>query len=375
MVFTINSSVIVFKKNKKMSYPFYHYKNWFFNDRVTSKEKRLSEHDKWEDVKYKLDEVNLISQPIDKNDLQSQWLTLKNGSEFIDNALDVSDFPYYRGRKGIEPLGAKGVFVLNDVKKSNNLLNVNTDFSRQRRKDILDKGPIQRKIEEKYVFPMIGGRNMDRWLIKDYTFILLPHTSEFKYGLPEEKLVRDAPLTFDFLTFYKKELLATRIQNGKRFDKDKHPFYRLDNVGTYTFSPYKVIWKEQTKSMSAVVISTFDEIKTEKDKELFSKDKLVMIDSKILYLSLDDKYEAHYVCGILNSESIREILDGYAIETNRGIDVLKYIKIPKFDKNNNLHQKIANASIELHNIAKTTNKDNIKTKEIELNDLIQELYT
>ncbi|USH22151.1 hypothetical protein K9E56_00235 [Staphylococcus pseudintermedius] len=52
----------------------------------------------------------------------------------MDSALDVKGESNYRGRKGIEPLGAKGVFVLTDVRKEENLLNVTTDFSRQRRK-------------------------------------------------------------------------------------------------------------------------------------------------------------------------------------------------------------------------------------------------
>lgn len=375
MVFTINSSVIVFKKGEEMVYPFSNYNNWSFKDALTQKQKKLNPHDNWEDIHFKLNSHHLIAQPIDKNDKQSQWLTLKNNTDFINNVLNINGEPNYRGRKGIEPLGAKGVFVLAEVKRKNNLLNVTTDFSRQRRKDILEKGPIQRNIEEEFVYPMIGGRNMERWLVRDYTFLLLPHTIEYKYGIPEEQLVETAPSTFDFLTYYKEEVLATRIQNGKRFDKNKHPFYRLDNVGEYTFSPYKVIWKEQTKSMSAVVISSFDNIKLDEDINLFSHDKLVMIDSKILYLSLDTKEEAHFVCGLLNSESIREILDGYAIETNRGIDVLKFINIPKYDNFNPLHAQISETSMQLHKIAKNKNEKLLKVKENTLDNLVKKLYS
>lgn len=374
MVFTINSSVIVFNKGKKMIYPFLNYNNWSFKDKLLKKEKKLNPHDNWKDVRFKLNCEQLVAQPINRQDTQSQWLTIKNSTEFMDSALDVKGESNYRGRKGIEPLGAKGVFVLTDVRKEENLLNVTTDFSRQRRKDILEKGPIQRNIEEEFVYPMIGGRNMERWLVRNYTFLLLPHTQDYKYGIPEEKLVEIAPLTFDFLTHYKKEVLATRIQNGKRFDKDKHPFYRLDNVGIYTFSPYKVIWKEQTKSMAAVVISSFNDIKSFEDDKLFSGDKLVMLDSKVLYLSLDTKEEAHYVCGLLNSKSIREILDGYAIETNRGIDVLKFINIPKYDRNNELHNQIARTSMELHEIAKNGNESKLEVKECELDSLVKKLY-
>lgn len=39
MVFTINSSVIVFKKGEEMVYPFSNYNNWSFKDALTQKQK------------------------------------------------------------------------------------------------------------------------------------------------------------------------------------------------------------------------------------------------------------------------------------------------------------------------------------------------
>lgn len=126
--------------------------------------------------------------------------------------------------------------------------------------------------------------------------------------------------------------------------------------------------------MAAVVISSFNDIKSFEDDKLFSGDKLVMLDSKVLYLSLDTKEEAHYVCGLLNSKSIREILDGYAIETNRGIDVLKFINIPKYNQNNELHNQIARISMELHEIAKNGDESKLEIKEYELDSLIKKLY-
>ena len=65
-----------------------------------------------------------------------------------------------------------------------------------------------------------------------------------------------------------------------------------------------------------------------------------------------NEMEAYYVCGIINSKNIRDVIDGYAIDTNRGIDVLKYIAIPKYDQNNELHLKIATISKEIHQKAK-----------------------
>lgn len=77
--------------------------------------------------------------------------------------------------------------------------------------------------------------------VKNNEFILVPHSKEHKYGIPEEKLAEDSPLTFKWLRYYREGLYKSRCQNGKFFNPEIHPFYRLDNIGDYTFSPYKVL--------------------------------------------------------------------------------------------------------------------------------------
>lgn len=90
--------------------------------------------------------------------------------------------------------------------------------------------------------------------------------------------------------------------------------------------------------MSAVVVSSYYESIPEANKDIFSQDKPIVVDSKVLMLDVYDELEAYYVCGIINSPSVTEVVDGYAISTNRGVDVLKYIAIPKYDRTRNLHE-------------------------------------
>lgn len=96
------------------------------------------------------------------------------------------------------------------------------------------------------------------------------------------------------MRYYQKELIETRIQNGKFCNHKLHPFYRLDNVGEYTYAPYKVLWKEQTSSMSAVVVSSYNKSIPNADTSLFSKDKKVVVDSKVLMLGLYDERSLYY---------------------------------------------------------------------------------
>lgn len=347
-LFTIPAVAIKFKKNIAMEYPMNDY-NIFSQ---VGRKSKIDTHSNWDDVNKKLSVEVLSAQPVDMSDNQSAWLTLRDMT-FANNVLDSTKPRYYKGRKGIEPAGAKGVYILKEPRKCDDgLLEIENDITRQRRKDIKAKGINKGKIEETYIYPMLGGRNISKWKVKSNEFMLVPHTSQYKYGIPEEELAKKCPETYQWLDFYHDELLKTRIQNGKFFNPETQPFYRLDNVGEYTYSPYKVLWKEQTGSMSAVVVSTYYNSIPNPNTDIFTNDKIIVVDSKVLMLDVYDEEEAYYVCGIINSPNITSIIDGYAVSTNRGVDVLKYVAIPKFNKDNKLHMEISKLSKEIHILAK-----------------------
>lgn len=367
-LFTIPAVAIKFKKGEVMKYPMNDY-NVFSQ---IGRKSKIDTHSNWEDVRKKLSVEVLSAQPVDMNNKQSAWLTL-NDMTFANNVLDSSKPRYYKGRKGIEPAGAKGVYILKEPHKSNNgLLEIENDITRQRRQDIIDKGINKGKIEEKYIYPMLGGRNIAKWKVKSNEFMLVPHTPHYKYGIPEEELAKECPETYQWLDFYHDELLKTRIQNGKFFNPNTQPFYRLDNVGEYTYSPYKVLWKEQTGSMAAVVVSTYYNSIPNPNPNIFSEDKPIVVDSKVLMLDVYDEAEAYYVCGIINSPNVTAVIDGYAVSTNRGVDVLKYVAIPKFDKNNKLHASISNLSKNIHNLAKE--EKDYSTMETKLQEEVYKLF-
>ena len=371
-LFTIPTVAIKFGKGSSMQYPMEQYR--FYKQK--GRKSKIDSHADWKQVSDMVEYSDCLAQPVDKDDLQSAWLTLEDMT-FANNVVNPDIKRIYKGRKGIEPAGAKGVYILLKPRKvRDGYLEITNDMSRQRRQDIIDKGVHRGVVEEKYIYPMLGGRNIARWMVKSNEYMIVPHSAEHKYGIPEVTLAREAPETFQWLSFYHDELLDTRIQNGKFFNPDLQPFYRLDNVGEYTYSPYKVLWKEQTGSMSAVVVSTYRNSIPDADLDLFSEDKPVVVDSKVLMLDLYDEMEAYYVCGIINSPSVIEVVDGYAISTNRGVDVLKYIAIAKYDNANIVHKKIAEISKKIHDRMKeTAGKADITALEKELNEEVHKLFS
>lgn len=367
-LFTVPTIAIKFIKGELMSYPLNKYKIF----KQIGKRKKIDSHASWESVKDSIKVETISAQPVDQADLQSAWITLKDLT-FANKVLDRSKDRFYKGRKGIEPAGAKGVFILEKpIKQGTNKILIKNDISRQRRTDIKNRGAHKGIIESSLVYPMIGGRNISKWKVKSCEFMLVPHSPQYKYGIPEEILASDFPDTFRWLNFYHDELLESRIRNGKFFDPIKNPFYRLDNIGDYTYAPYKVLWKEQTSEMSAVAVSTYCESIPNADVNLFSEDKIIVVDSKVLMLGLYNADEAYYVCGIINAQCVTTIIDAYAIATNRGVDVLKYIAIPKYDSTNPQHIKISKISKIIHK--KAAENISYSEEENKLNQLVYRLF-
>ena len=305
---TVRTIGVLFEKNKSMSYPMNAWFEWTYKKKVP-----FEAHFSWNHVSEYIENRKLSAKPIDESDIQSSWLTLEADEiALVNKVLLNGTASVYKGRKGIEPAGAKGVYVLKTPSKNKDgSLNIINDMSRQRRKDLKSKGEQKGTIEDTFVYPMLGGRNIQRWKVVSNEFMLVPHKIDTPYGLDETILATEAPQTYMWLEYYRDGLLATRIQNGKFYNPDTQPWYRLDNVGDYTFADYKVIWKEQASSFAAVAIGNYSSLPNA-DLDLFDKkDKPVVVDSKVLMLATETMEEAYYVSAILNSKSIRDIIDAY----------------------------------------------------------------
>ena len=355
------TSVYVFEKNKKMTYPM---ENYFECYNMTSN--KIAFEDSYSTVKNKIGFEKLSAQPINNN-LRSPWLTIKN-SLFVKLEKYLGKSPY-KGRKGIEPCGAKGIYLI-DIKKSvGNNVHIENLIERSRLQKAKDLGVFPGVVEKDLIYPMAGGRNIDKWGLNSYLYIVVPHNSsgESKYrGIDDKVLKVKYKKTYDWLFYFKDLLLETRIRSGKFFDKDQFPWYRLDNVGDYTYMPYKVLWREQSKEMTATVVSSVD------DKYLGNK--LVLSDSKVLYVSFETEEEAHYLCGILNSRIIGEIIEAYTIDIQKGVDIVKNINIPEFDKSNKDHIKMSELSKNAHNFYKSKDNKQLVSTELKIEILTPKIF-
>ena len=141
-LFTIPTTAI--KKGIRMTYPMGDYCVF---EQIGRKSK-IDSHRKWAFVEQILESETLMVQPVDQNDVQSAWLTLKNLS-FANKVLDRSKPRFYRGRKGIESAGAKGVYILKKPQKAQDgFIRIENDITRQRRRDIKEKGRTKAQLKK-----------------------------------------------------------------------------------------------------------------------------------------------------------------------------------------------------------------------------------
>ena len=139
------------------------------------------------------------------------------------------------------------------------------------------------------------------------------------------------PLTKKYFMDFKIEL-----ENRKgftSFDNKIHLkfYYALQRIGDYTFEPYKVAWRYIAKEFTPCVIESVT------DKYLGVKNSIP--NEKVIYIGLEQREEAYYLCGLLSSKAIREIINGFIVNIQISPSTINNIKLPKFDKENRKHLK------------------------------------
>jgi hypothetical protein len=134
------------------------------------------------------------------------------------------------------------------------------------------------------------------------------------------------------------EDFKTALQDRKGFTTfDKHiqlaNYYAIQRIGDYTFAPYKVAWRYICKEFRPAVIEYAD------DKYLGKKN--IIPNEKIIFVGLQDRQEAYYLCGLLSSTLYRQTIENYMIGTQITPSIISRLNLPKFDKNNEFHLKIS----------------------------------
>lgn len=315
------SLVVLTKGSQETKYPL----PWF----VWSKSARIKSTDTLKDVMENTQRAQLCAHPVKGSG--SPWLTLHE--DRLQECLTYtgeSVAKEYRGRKGIcTDLNGLYFGSIGGHGLSGKMALFTNQFGT--RGKTVDLSPVTVKLESELLYPIALGREIHPFCWDSSgVYGIVPQQTQKGYS--EEEMLSRFPKSLSYFSAYK-ALLEER-SSYKRYNQGA-PFYSAFNVGEYSFAPYKVCWREISGCLQSCVL-------TEKDG------KVVVPDHKIYFVPLYDEAEAYYLCGMLNTSIVNEIVSNYAESTQIGTHIFDYVNISKFNPANATHSRIAKISKDAH---------------------------
>jgi len=346
------TAVMVLKKGLPNRYPV-PYTVWRKKGRV-----RFSYDSSLEEVISATRRLSFFAEPVDSSDMTSPWLTTHKGAlQAVHKVLGKSD---YTGHAGVYTGGANAVYWVEIVAERPDGLVIIRNITEGAKRKVPE---VTEVIEPNLIYPLLRGRDVQRWNAEPSAFILLTHKRGMRLkAITEENMHQAYPHTWTYLKRFE-QVLRERVAFRRYFTRkgrngnvvETGPFYSMFDVGDYTFAPWKVVWLGfGARTMKVAVVSTFD------GKPIMSNQAMHP------FIALEDEGEAHYVCAAMNSSPFELAVRAHTQEGGKSFaqsNILDHICIPKQDPANEVHQALAKASKEAHEAV--AGGDEIRLAEIE----------
>jgi len=262
----------------------------------------------------------------------------------------------YRAREGANTGGANAVFWIEVVRRSRGLITIRNITEGARKQVPATEG----EVESNLIYPLLRGRNVQRWSTATEHSILVTHRPGMKLrAVPEAEIQAYFPGAFSYLTRF--ETLLRERPAYKRYFKPDAPFYSLFNIGEYTFAPWKIVWREQALPFTAAVAGP-------------AGGTVPVPDHKLMIVPVDSEMEAHYVCGALNSLPVSAAVAAYAVQTQIATHVLEHIAVPQFRREDPIHRGLAAASQRAHTAVRNNASTHLDRAETAVNEWAARLW-
>lgn len=251
--------------------------------------------------------------------------------------------PPYQAREGTNTGGANGIYWLEPVPEPAQGLPQapSTEPAGQKRmRNIPSLGrkevpQVTSVLERPLLYPLLRGRDVRPWHASPSLELLMVQDPVLRQGIPEAQLRAQAPAVYAYLEHFR-PLLATRPLFLRFFGDTDAPWYSLYNVGTYTFSPWKVVWREQGQSLQAAVVGPHVD------------GRPIIPDHKLMLVACDSADEAHYLCARLMTPRTRLLARALGTRTSAPPRVLEQLSLEKFDPADPRHQQWVALSKQAH---------------------------
>ena len=304
--------------------------------------------------------------PVEEKSPDSAWMEVSQSvHSVLRKVMRPSSYKAYEGTL----TGADGIYLVKVLRREGSRAVVENLASTSKK----EVKKVTVPVEASLLHPIVRGRDVQRWFSRPEFEIIATHDATDGAVISESAMKIDYPMTYSYLLSFKPNLSRRQIKPFLGSKKKSLPFYTLDNIGERNFANHKVVWKHISGKVSGkaalecAVISPTDGTST-------------MTTHGLMYIPFKDENEAHYVCAILNSSIARLVVMSYALEVHVTTDVVDYVHVPDYNKNNALHQKLASLSREAHHVANSTAavphglNEKLQLIEKEIDETVSDLY-
>lgn len=330
------TSVFVLRKGEVTRYPV-PYTYW---QKITRG--RLDYDSTLEEVMTQTRRIQFHAAPVDVADPTSAWLTARpKALEAVRKVLGQSEYQAHAGAC----TWANAIYWLETLTERPDGPVVVRNFTEGAKREVEE---ITVDLEPDLLYPLLRGRDVQRWQAEPSLHILMMQDPETRRGIEEITVQTRWPRTWAYLKRFEKPLRArsgfTRYftrkdARGKLVETG--PFYSIFNVSDYTFASWKVVWPNMGDRLDAAVVSTH-------------KGKSVVPQHIVTLLSCESAEEAHYVAAMVNSTPFQFSAHAYSQSGGKSFatpQILENVRIPRYDPANPTHRQLAALSREAHALA------------------------
>lgn len=239
----------------------------------------------------------------------------------------------YKARSGVEFTPAEVYFIepVKSVHSKKSYLFKPAKFKNSKIKS-LNKLPVQ--LETEFIRPVIKAPTIVPFgFIENSNYCVFPYENSVSKSAEPTILSKKSPNLLKYFSNNKK-IIGKQSKRSLTISRGT-AFYSLSKVGSYTYSPYKVTFRDNTK-LSAAVVETI--------KTPWGEDIMPICAKHCPYISKDktgrdiSEDEAYFLCGILNTPIVQQYFK-FTYST-RSYSINFNIKMPLYDKANKYHKNI-----------------------------------
>lgn len=333
------TAALVLQRGRPTNYGKFTYWMWLKRDGWSAS---LPQDASWNDIESAVRFRQFVAEPVDPVDSTSHWLTGPHRALApVRKALGEAD---YQARVGLHPGGANGVFWVRKIAERPGGLSIVANMAEEGEREIES---IQAPVEDALLYKSLRGRDVARWHAVPASQVVVTHLPGMRLNaIPEADMKTTYPHAYAYLRRFEDALRKRGTWQVKQAIQAGKPFYSMSAIGDYTFSTWKVVWREQAAFMTAAVAGP-------------DSGRPIMPDHKLMLVAVPSSREGHYLAAVLNSSIVRWTVAAYAVCTQIAPNVLQFVAVPKYQGQLDLHTHLARLSERAHKIAAKLDKKQV----------------